>query len=220
MREYIILKYSLKSFIIFISGNFYYDLFSLLFIKIRTQQTFVLMRTSFVFVFRRRLQYVLIKANIFVLVIRLQRTSLRLFQDVLISASIFAPVIRLQEVLPRCLPNVFKTSSRLLKNVLKTSSRHFQDILPRRLQDVFKASSKRLTKTHLHRIFKHFQYSSRHLPDVLPRRLQDIFKASSKRFAKTSSSHLQDIFNTPQDILKTSCKDIFKTYHLPGVLSS
>ena len=40
-----------------------------------SQQTFVLMKTSFVFVYRRRLQDVLIKANIFALVIHLQKTS-------------------------------------------------------------------------------------------------------------------------------------------------
>ena len=40
-----------------------------------TQQTFVLMKTSFVFVFRRRLQDVLIKANIFAIFTHLQKTS-------------------------------------------------------------------------------------------------------------------------------------------------
>ena len=59
-----------------------------------SQQTFVLMKTSFVFVFKRRLQDVLIKTNIFVFAICLQdvlktfsrylaKESLRHLQDVL-----------------------------------------------------------------------------------------------------------------------------------------
>ena len=66
------------------------------------------------YVFRRRLQHVLIKTNIIVL------------------------VIRLQDVLPRSLQNVFKMSSRRLA---KTSSRHLQDVFKtssKPVQDVFK----------------------------------------------------------------------------------
>ena len=89
-----------------------------------SQQTFLLMKTSLVFVFktswsrriyspysyvfRRRLQDVFIKTNIFVLAIRLQnvlKTSSRRLQD------------------------IFKTSSRRFENVFKTSSRRFQDLL-------------------------------------------------------------------------------------------
>ena len=106
----------------------------------------IIMKTALVFVFRRRLQDVLIKTNIFTLVIRLQKTSSRrLDQD---------QYIRLGH-----------TSSRRLQDVFKTSSRRLQDVLPRCLQDVFKTSSRRLAKT-----------SSRHLQDVLQRYLQDVFK--------------------------------------------
>ena len=65
------------------------------------------LKTSLVFVFRRRLQDVFIKINIFVLVIRLQdvfKTYSRRPQD------------------------IFKTSSRCFENVFKTSSRHLQDV--------------------------------------------------------------------------------------------
>ena len=74
-----------------------------------SQQTFVLMKTSFFFVVRRHLEDVLIKTNIFILLIRLQ--------DFLIKTNIFVLVIRLQDV--------FKTSSRRLA---KTSSRHLEDV--------------------------------------------------------------------------------------------
>ena len=88
----------------------------------------------------RRLQDVLIKTNIFDLVIRLQTSSRCLDQDQYI-----------------CLGH---TSSRRL---VKASSRHLQDVLLRRLsktssrhlQDVFKTSSRRLAKI-----------SSRHFQDV------------------------------------------------------
>ena len=77
--------------------------------------------------FSRRLQNVLIKTNIFALVIRLQKTSSRrLDQD---------QYIRLGY-----------TSSRRLQDVFKTSSRHLQDFLQKRLKDVFKTSSRHLAK--------------------------------------------------------------------------
>ena len=76
--------------------------------------------SPYLYVFRRRLQDVLIKTNIFVLVIRLQ--------DVFKTFS-------------RRLQDVFKTSSRRLA---KMSSRRFQDVLQKRLQDVFKTFWKRL----------------------------------------------------------------------------
>ena len=82
-----------------------------------TQQTFVLMKTSFVFVFRRRLQDILIKTNIFAILIRLQKTSWRrLDQD---------QYIRFRHTSSRCLQDVFKTSSR---RFVKISSRCFQDV--------------------------------------------------------------------------------------------
>ena len=102
------------------------------------------------YIFRRRLQDVLIKTNIFVLVICLQdvfktfssrhledilqkhledifKTSLRPLQDVVLS--------RLQDVLQKRLEDIFKKCSRCFGNVFKTSSRRLQ----RCLQEVFKA---------------------------------------------------------------------------------
>ena len=70
-------------------------------------------------VFRRRLQYVLIETNIFVL------------------------AIRLQDVIRTSCKNVFKTSSRRLQDILKMS---WKDVLPRRLQDLFKKSCKNVFK--------------------------------------------------------------------------
>ena len=83
--------------------------------KVLTQQTFVLMKTSWrrlddVFRLRlrktslRRLQDVLIKANIFASALRLQKTPSRRLQDVLVKTNIFVLAIRLQDV--------FKTFSR------------------------------------------------------------------------------------------------------------
>ena len=106
------------------------------------------LKTSFVFDFRRRLQDVLIKKNIFVLVICLQymlKTFSRRLQDVSKTSS-----RRLQDYLPRRLKNifkmpcknVFKTSSRCLQDVFKTSSKRLQDILQKCLQDIFKTSSR------------------------------------------------------------------------------
>ena len=139
------------------------------------------LKTSFFFISRRSLQDVLIKTNIFGLALRLQKTSW--------SRPIYSFSRRLQDILPR--------------RLAKTSSRHLRDLVKtfwRLLQDVFKTSSRRLVKT-------------------FSRRLQNVFcKNIFKTFAKTSSRHLQkrlqDIFKTSsihlQDIYKTSCKDIFK----------
>ena len=94
------------------------------------------LKTSFAFVFRRRYQDVLIKTNIFTLVIRLQKTSSRRFKT-----SWSRPIYSFW-------PYVFKTSS---KTVFKTSSR--------RLQNVFKASCKNVFKTssrHLQDVFETF----------------------------------------------------------------
>ena len=83
------------------------------------------LKTSFVFVFRKRLQDVLIKTNIFVLIIRLQKTPSRHLQDVLVKTNIFVLAIRLQDVFKTSCKNVFKTSC---KNVFNTSSRRLQDV--------------------------------------------------------------------------------------------
>ena len=136
-----------------------------------SQQTFILMKTSWrrpenAF---RLLEDVLIKTNIFTLLIRLQKTpSRRLDQD---------QYIRLGHTFSRNTEGVFLTSSRLLP-----------DILPRRLQDVFKTFSRRFQDI--------FKTPSRHLQDVLLRpiqdvlqkRLQDIFKTFWKRFQDVLSS--------------------------------
>ena len=83
----------------------------------------------------RRLQDVLIKTNIFALVIRLQKTSSRrLGQD---------QYIRLVHTSSRRLQDVFKTSSRRLA---KTSSRHLQDVFKTSCKDIFKTFSRRIIK--------------------------------------------------------------------------
>ena len=106
--------------------------------RVPCQQTFVLMKTSFAFVFRRRLdqdQY-----------IRLRHTSSRRSKDVFMTFY--------QEVFMTSFQDVFKTSLRDLQDVLqkriqdifKTYSRHLQEVLLRRLRDVFKTSSRHFTK--------------------------------------------------------------------------
>ena len=71
------------------------------------------LKASFVFVFRRLLQDILIKTNIFALALRLQKTSSRRLQDVLVKTNMFVLTIRLQDV--------FKTFLRRLQDVFKTS---------------------------------------------------------------------------------------------------
>ena len=62
---------------------------------VSSHQTLILMKKSFIFVSRRRLQDVLIKTNVFALVRRLQKTSSRDLQDNLIKINIFVLVKRL-----------------------------------------------------------------------------------------------------------------------------
>ena len=110
------------------------------------------LKTSFLFVFRRHLQDVLKTSmtNMFALALRLQKTpSRRLGQDIYIPLG-HTSSRHLQDVLPRCLQDVFKTSSRRLA---KTSSRHLQDVfityyqvkvfLVTQFQDIFETYSKR-----------------------------------------------------------------------------
>ena len=118
------------------------------------------LKKSFVFYFRRRLQDVLIKTNIFASVIRLQKRFSRRLEDVLVKTNIFVLIIRLQDV--------FKTFSRRLQDLFKTSSKRFAKTSSRHLQDVFNAFWRRLQN-----VFKKY---SRHLQDVLQRCLQDVFK--------------------------------------------
>ena len=77
----------------------------------------------FVFVFKKCLQDILIKTNIFTLVISLQKTFSRRLQDVLIKTNIFVLVI--------CLQDLFKTFSRHLQDVLKMFSNRLQEFLER-----------------------------------------------------------------------------------------
>ena len=156
-----------------------YFLFSLLFLvklkKIPLQQTYVLMETSW-----RRLE------DVFRL--RLQKTSPRRLQDFLIKTNISIFVIRLQDV--------FKTFSRYLQDIFKTSCQDIFKMFSRRLQGVFKTSSRRLAKT-------------------FSRRLQNVFKASCKNVFKTSSRRLQDVFKTYHQVklfLLTRFQDVFETY--------
>ena len=110
-----------------------------------SQQTFVLMKTSFVFVFRRRLQDVLIKTNIFALVIRLQKTSW--------SRPIYSSWLYVFKTSSRRFQDVFKTSC---KNVFKTSSRRLAKTFSRSFQNVFKTSCKNVFKTSFKDVFKTF----------------------------------------------------------------
>ena len=109
------------------------------------QQTFVLMKTFFVFVFRRRLQDVLIKTNMFAFDLRLQDVFKTSWSRPMYSSWLYA----------------FKTSSRRFQDVFKTSSRH----LEKRLQDIFKTSS---------RHFEDVKMSSRRLTKISLRRFQDV----------------------------------------------
>ena len=135
-----------------------------------TQQTFVLMKTSW----RHRLgwssEYVF-KASprhMFALVIRLQKTSSRHLETNIFE---FVLAIRLQDI--------FKTSLRRFQKVFKT----FAKTSSRHLEDVFKTSSRSLAKT-----------SSRHLQDVfktyhqaklfLVTRLREVFNLLLRRNPK------------------------------------
>ena len=134
-------------------------------------------KTSFVFVFRRRLKDVLIKTNISTWVKRLQKTSSRRLQDVLVKTNIFVLAIPLQDVFKtfsRSFQDVFKTSCYdVLRRVAKTSSRQ--------IQNVFKTSSRRHEN-----VFKtSFETSSRHL--------QDVFKTFWRHLAKIFSRLFQDV---------------------------
>ena len=156
-----------------------------------SHQTFALMKTSFAFVFRRRLdqdEY-----------IHLSPTS---SEDTFKTSSRCLGQdqhICLGNTSSRRFQDVFKTSSTRL---VKTSSRLLQDIFKAFCQDIFKTSSRRLqdvlVKTNIFVLAIRLQdVSKTSCQDVLQKRLQDIFKTSSRRL---------------QDIFKTSWKDIFKTF--------
>ena len=119
------------------------------------------LKTSFVFVCRRRLQDVLIITNMFTLALRLQKTSSRgLGQD-------------------QCIRLGHRFSRRLQK-VFKMSSRRLQDVLSKRLEDIFKTSSRRFEDA--------FKTSLRHLQDVFKTSCKDIFKTFSRRIIKLNCS--------------------------------
>ena len=86
------------------------------------------------YVFRRRLQDVLIKIDILVLAIRSWRCLHDVFKT---SSKHFSKTSwrRLAKTSSRHLQDVFKTPC---KNVLKTFSRHLQDVLQRCFEDFFK----------------------------------------------------------------------------------
>ena len=119
-----------------------------------SEQTFVLMKTSFVFLFRTRLQDVLIKTNIFALVIRFQKTSLS------------------------------RPTYSSLPYVCKKSSRRFQDLFNMSCQDVCNTSSRRLAETssrHLQEIFKSF---CRRRQDIFKTSWKDVFKTFPRRIIR------------------------------------
>ena len=108
------------------------------FSQLRTQQTFILMKTSFVFVFKRRLQDVLIKTNISLLIIRLQKTSW--------SRPIYSSCPYVFKISSRIFQDFFKTTSRQLQDVFKTSSKRLQDVSQIRLEGIFKTFWRRIIK--------------------------------------------------------------------------
>ena len=116
----------------------------------------------------------------------LQKTSSRRLQDVLVRTNIFALVIR--DVFKTSSGSVFKASPRRLQ---KMFSRRLQDIFKTSCKKVFKASSRRLQdifKTFCKDIFKTFweilQNSQENICVVIP--FFDKFKlSSSASFLKT-----------------------------------
>ena len=124
------------------------------------------------YIFRRRLQGVLIKTNIFVLAIRLQdvfKVFSRRVQDVFktLCQDIFKTFSR---HLKENLQDIFRTSSRRLEGIFKMSSKRLQDLLQKRLQDILKASSRLLNKS--------------------SRRFQDIFNMFCYGFFKTFARNI------------------------------
>ena len=126
------------------------------------------LKTSFVFVFRRRLQ---------------KTASRRLDQDGYIHLTHTSS------------EDVFKTSSRRLDQdqyirLGHTSSRRLAKTYSKRLQDVFKTSCKNVFKTSSRHLCKTFW---RRLQNVFKTSCKNAFKTSLRRRAKMSSTPLQDI---------------------------
>ena len=126
-------------------------------------------------------------------VFRLQETSSRCLQDVLIKTNIFALIIHLQKTSSRrlgqeqyiCFGHTF---SRRFQDVLKIPcqdafkrfSKLLQDVLEKRLQDIFKTSCQDVM-------------FSKCLKDLMQKRPQDIFKTSCKDVFKTFSRRIINI---------------------------
>ena len=135
--------------------------------------------------------------------LKLTPANTSLDEDVLIKTNIFAILIRLQKTSSRRLDQdqyirLGHTSSRRLQVVFKTSSRRLVKMSLRRLQDVFKAFSRGLEdifKTPSRRFEDVFKTSSRHLQDVLQRCLHDAFKTYHQVMLFLLTS-FQDVFKT------------------------
>ena len=123
-----------------------------------SQQTFFLMKTSFVFIFRRRLKTSWSYA--FKMFSRCLQVFLqRRLEDVLQKRpqGIFkTPWRRLEDVLPKRREDVLKTTSKRREEVLKTTSRRISKMSSRHLQDVFETyhQVKLFLLTHLQEVFE------------------------------------------------------------------
>ena len=116
-----------------------YSLMLFSFSLVLTLQIFVLMKKFYIFVFRRHLQDVLNKTNIFTLVIPLQKTSSRRW---------YTTWRRLEGIFETFAKDAFcKTSSRHLEDILKTFWRRLKGIFMTSWQDVFKTCWKNVFKT-------------------------------------------------------------------------
>ena len=134
----------------------------------------------------------------------------RRLQDVLINTNIFVLVIRLQDVLKtfsRRLQNVFKTSSRRLT---KRFSRNLQDVLKtfsRRLQRKDFPSSQTFLMRLQYVLAIHLPKTpSRLLEDVLKTCLQDVFKVFSRRLQEV----FQDVLKTFSRIFSRGLQDVLE----------
>ena len=140
------------------------------------------LRTSFVFDFRRRLdqdEY-----------IHLTHTS---SEDVFKTSWSRAIYSSWSYVFKTSCQDVFKTSSRHLEDVFKISPRRLAKTFSRRLQNVFKTSCKIVLFSR--RFEDIFKMSSRHFQDDFQRYLQDVFNTyhQVKLFLLT---RLWEVFNT------------------------
>ena len=144
-------------------------------------------------------------------VFRLQKTSSRRLQDVLIKTNIFILVIRFQKTSSRRLGQdqyirLGHTSSRRLQDVLKKSSRHLQDVLQKffeNLQNVFKTSLQKylqdVFKTY-HQIKMFFLTSLWDVPNTFVRRT-----ANTVIYRKICLGHTFEKFMVSvQNLIKTS----------------